>query len=141
MYAAWDDPKQKTWLSQVISVNNDHTYNLFYADGDVRDDVPENQIRRPTKRQLTDKLVGKKFFDPGDIDLVKKRRGRLEQGEFGRFKKGEFVVILREVTKFGVEPSYWCERDTFGDKIQEKRHIELFGSKYVTDLIDEYDDE
>ena len=127
MYAAWDDPKQKIWLSQVVSINDNHTYNLFYADGDVRDEVPRNEIRRPTKHQLRDKLIGKRFFDEGD--------------QRGGFKKGEFVVFLKEVTKFGVEPSYWCERDTFGDNIQLKRHIERFGAKYVTGLISKYDDE
>ena len=134
MYAAWDNPKQKTWLSQIVSINNDnhnHTYNLIYADGDVRNDVPKNEMRRPSKRQLTDKLVGKKFFDKGDTDAATKKRGR--------FKKGEFVVLLRDVTKFGVEPSYWCERETFGTNIQEQRHIEKFDASYVTELVNEYD--
>ena len=41
----------------------------------------------------------------------------------------------------GTEPSYWCERDTFGPNIQEKRDIQLFGVGYITKLIEEYDNE
>ena len=125
MYAAWDKPKQKIWLAQVVSVNKNRTYKLFYADNYVRDEVPSTQIRRPTKRQLTDKLVGKKFFDEGDP--VTNTRGQ--------FKKGEFVVLLKETAKGG---SYWCERET---NIQEERHIEKFSVKYVTELIAKYDNE
>ena len=132
VYAPWDNPKQKTWLAQILSVNDNRTYNLFYHDGDVRDNVPQNEIRRPTKRQLTDKLIDKKFFDEGDSTTTPRKK---------RFKKGEFVVFLRDVTRLGDEPSYWCEREVCGDNIQDKREIQRFYQNYVIKSVDKYDDE
>lgn len=101
-------------------------------DGDVRNDVPENEMRKLSKKQATDKLLGKKFFDEGDKPTKKR----------GRFLRGEFTVLIRD--RAGdrcTEPSYWCERDMCGSNIQEKRDIQLFGMSYVTKLINEYDDE
>ena len=137
VYAAWDDPKDKTWLAQIISRNPDNTYKLFYSDGDVRDNVPCKEIRKPTKRQTTDKLIGKRFFDEGDVDQPKKKRA------CNHFKKGEFVVFLKGISKSKEGPVYWCERETFGDegKLNEDRDIEKFCLSYIEKLIKEYDNE
>ena len=101
-------------------------------DGDVRSNVPGKQMRKPSKKQINDKLVGKKFFDGGDDGPTKRNK----------FTKGEFTVLVRGKTDRGdPEPSYWCERDTYGSNIQEKRDIQLFGMTYITELIDKYDNE
>ena len=139
VYAAWnDDPKNKTWLAQVISINPDNTYKLFYSDGDVRDNVPCKEMRKPTKRQTTDKMVGKRFFDEGDdnVDQPKKKRIRTST----RFKKGEFFVFLKGISKPKEEPVYWCERETFG-KLNEERQVEKFCLSYIEKLIKQYDNE
>ena len=113
-------------------MKDNNLYDLYFMDGDSRSDVPENQMRKPSKKQINDKLVGKKFFDDGDESMKKKNR----------FMKGEFTVLVRDKTDCGEpEPSYWCERDTYGSNMQVKRDIQLFGMTYITALIDKYDDE
>ena len=107
-------------------MHENKSYDLYYMDGDVRSKVPENEMRKPTKRQLNDKLVGKRFFDEGDV------KGK------ARFKKGEFTVLIRGVVSHGSEPHYYCERDT---TLQMDRDIQSFGLNYITKLIALYDDE
>ena len=132
VYAAFDDPKDKKWLAQIVSAKNNRHYDLYFMDGDVRDDVPENQMRKVSKKQSSDGLLGKRFFDDGD-EVSKKGKS---------FHKGEFTVLIRDRLDYGdPEPCYWCERDTHGSNIQEKRDIQLFGMTYITDLIDKYDNE
>ena len=132
VHAAWENPKDKKYLAQVISIRENKRYHLYYMDGDVRDDVPENEMRKLSKKQSTDKLLGKKVFDEGDQKSKKKNK----------FLQGEFTVLIGEgVGDKGTEPTYWCERDTFGPNIQDKRDIQLFGVSYIIKLIEEYDNE
>ena len=133
MYAAWDNPKDKKYLAQIISIRENKFYHLYYMDGDVRNDVPENEMRKLSKKQSQDKLLGKRFFDKGDQGSSKKKNN---------FRQGEFIVLIGNgVGDKGSEPSYWCERDTFGLNLQHKRDIQLFGVNYITKLIEEYDNE
>ena len=119
VYAAFDG-KQKKYLAQVISIKQ-HKYNLYYLDGDTKDHVPEKQMKKVPSRQLKDKLAGLKFCDEGDYTPgVKASRAG--------FKKGEFTVLVKNG---GTDNCYWCERETFGDDIQEKREIELFEGGYI----------
>lgn len=133
VYAAWSNPRGKKYLAQIISVRENKRYDLYFMDGDVRNEVPENEMRKLSKKQRTDKLLGKKFFDGGDKPTKHQKK----------FERGEFTVLVGKGVGDSrcTEPSYWCERDTFGSNIQEKRDIQLFAVSYITKLIEEYDNE
>lgn len=117
MYSQYNKNKTK-YLGQVISIVN-NKYNVYFMDGDQRDGVSEKEMRKPKKKQLEDRFVGRKFCDQGD----------------SQFEKGEFEVLIRD------GEGYWCERDTFGDTLQEKRDIQLYEFSEVEKLTEKYEKE
>ena len=126
VYAAFDTHK-KEFLAQVIRAKSD-VYDLYYMDGDSRDNVPSKELRKLPKKQKDDPFVGKKFFDNG-LD---------KDGKPTKFKRGEFTVLVKKCSR----PSgYWCERATGGDTLNVERDIELFQYGYVDGLIQKYDQE
>ena len=124
--ALWEPGVNKKYLGQIIRVRGKE-YDVFFMDGDSRNDVPENEIFKISKTQANDKLIGAKFFDEGDYEPGVRRTPT-------DFNKGEFTVLARN----GRKSSYWCERETFGG---EERCIELFGYEWISKLIEEYEKE
>ena len=105
-------------------------------DGYSKEKVPQKDIRKVPSREKKNKLIGKRFFDPGDD----KPAGR--QRSLSQFKRGEFTVLCyQKIGSDGKSPSYWCERVRVGDDITVKRDIQEFGCEYVMKLVTKYDNE
>ena len=113
---------KEKYVAQVLSVEDNKCYNLFFLDGTTKLKVPEKVITPLRKRDREDKLLGKAFFDGG---------GK-------KFKRGEFVVLARALMKSpgSREVSYWCERQTEG--VHMKWDIVLFGRHYTRSMIKKY---
>lgn len=133
VYAKWDDTSY-WYLAQVLSVDASE-YNLHFLDGYDKQNVSEKEVRKVPAREKKNKPIGKRFYDDGDYKPGFKRKTT-------DFKRGEFTVLGYQAGSNGNPPSYWCERVTVGDDIMGgERDIQQFGIKYVSDLIDEYDNE
>ena len=109
------DESNHRYVAQVLSIKDDK-YNLFFLDGDTRDNVPESEMRSLTKKQREDPLVGKSFFDEGDYQIGRKKKTT-------DVEKGEFIVLARALGRR--EISYWCERQNVD--VQNDRDVVLFG--------------
>lgn len=128
VHAQWDQHDKQKYAAQVLSVQDNKSYNLFFLDGNPKFAVPERVIKPLGKRDREDQLVGKKFVDEGGVS----RDGRKN------FKKGEFVVLARALIKvMNVrEVSYWCERQITGVR---ERDVVLFGRHYIKKMINKYE--
>ena len=112
----------------MVSIH-ERRYNVFFMDGNHKDNVPQKDIRKVPPREKKNPMIGKIFFDKGDYKPGRKRR-------VGDFKPGEFKVLCKHG---GKSPGYWCERLT--NIRGTERDISSFGIMYVNDLISEYEQE
>ena len=115
----------------MLSIKDDK-YNLFFLDGDKKNDVPESDIKGLTKKQREDPLLGKSFFDEGDYQVGRKKK-------ITDVEKGEFIVLARAVGRS--EISYWCERQHVDPHIQKDREILLYGRYHMIKMIKKFEEE
>ena len=122
-------------MAQVLSIK-DNKYNLFFLDGDTRDDVPESDMRSLTKKQREDPLVGKTFFDEGDYQIGRKKKST-------DIEKGEFIVLARALNRSEItrEISYWCERQHVDVHVQKDRDVIMYGRYSMIKMIKKFEQE
>ena len=130
VHSKYDETNHR-YAAQVLSIK-DNKYNLFFLDGDTRDDVPESDMRSLTKKQREDPLVGKTFFDEGDYQIGRKKKST-------DIEKGEFIVLARALGRS--EISYWCERQHVDVHVQKDRDVIMYGRYSMIKMIKKFEQE
>ena len=123
MHAKWKKSDRKKYAAQVLAVNNGK-YKLFFLDSNVREDVPESELKGLTEKQKRDPLLNKRFYDIGNTSKTRR----------DSFKKGLFLVLARAIMKTPqmTEVCYWCERLEVGSS---EREVILYGKYYVQKML------